>query len=79
MKIRFVLCLLCLAPLLAESAGVSQGYRNPIWSDIPDMGLCSDGKKYYMVSTTMSKESFLVPVRKFASDKLFSARMEAKA
>ena len=53
MKIKSALniafCVLC----ATSFAGVPKCYRNPIWADIPDMGLCSDGKHFYMVSTTM--------------------------
>ena len=50
---NFVFCVLQAAVAGATFAGVPKSYRNPIWADIPDMGLCSDGKHFYMVSTTM--------------------------
>ena len=37
-----------------EAIPAATTYRNPvIFADCPDVGLCSDGKYYYMVSTTM--------------------------
>ena len=39
-----------------KSAGTDlmPGVRNPVlWADVPDPSLCSDGKKFYLVSTTM--------------------------
>ena len=47
--VNIAFCVLC----ATSFAGVPKSYRNPIWADIPDMGLCSDGKHFYMVSTTM--------------------------
>ena len=39
---------------LAKIVDTPEKYRNPVvYADAPDMGLCSDGKYYYMVSTTM--------------------------
>ena len=36
------------------SADLMPGMRNPVlWADVPDPSLCSDGKKFYLVSTTM--------------------------
>ena len=35
-------------------AGSLVGVRNPVmWADVPDPSLCSDGEKFYLVSTTM--------------------------
>ena len=35
-------------------AGSLAGVRNPVmWADVPDPSLCSDGEKFYLVSTTM--------------------------
>ena len=53
MKIKTVLNVAFCALCATSFAGVPESYRNPIWADIPDMGLCSDGKHFYMVSTTM--------------------------
>ena len=51
---RPVLTLLAAASMGAMASFVPESYRNPVgWADIPDMGLCSDGKAVYMVSTTM--------------------------
>ncbi len=42
------------APPKPESPAAKAAYRNPVlYADVPDPSLCSDGKKYYLVSTTM--------------------------
>ena len=44
----------CLSLVGLVRADLMPGVRNPVmWADVPDPSLCSDGEKFYLVSTTM--------------------------